>query len=370
MSSYFNAGSNRIEAGTTARANDVNSLRDEIGSGFDMLPTPTEIKTGVEVYCGISGGSANAQTVSMPYTLTAYAAGVYIVWKSGFDNTDAVTINVDSLGVKSLVNQDGSELVAGDLVQYSIYGAWYNDTSGKFHLIGAAKGLFDIAVAAAQAAQAAQAAAEAAQAAAEVAQAAAEAAQVSAETAQTAAETAQTGAETAQTAAETAQTAAELALDEFTDIYLGAKASDPATDNDGNALQDGAIYYNTTSNVIRVYDLGTTSWSTFASAVPDVFQWDTTIRTGNFNASVLTGYSVNTSGGAVVVSLPAGSDGDLIGVADVGGAAATNNIEISPNGTEVIMDGAAGESLFINLNRRAVQLLYSSPLAKWAMVDN
>jgi len=33
-------------------------------------------------------------------------------------------------------------------------------------------------------------------------------------------------------------TAAEAALDEFTDLYLGAKASDPTLDNDGNALQE------------------------------------------------------------------------------------------------------------------------------------
>jgi hypothetical protein len=55
-------------------------------------------------------------------------------------------------------------------------------------------------------------------------------------------------------------TAAEAALDEFTDLYLGAKASDPTLDNDGNALQDGALYFDTTLNVMKVYDLGTTTW--------------------------------------------------------------------------------------------------------------
>ena len=78
-------------------------------------------------------------------------------------------------------------------------------------------------------------------------------AQTAAETAQTAAETAETNAETAQTAAEAAQAAAELAYDNFDDRYLGAKASDPATDNDGNALITGALYFNTTSGM-KVYD--------------------------------------------------------------------------------------------------------------------
>ena len=74
------------------------------------------------------------------------------------------------------------------------------------------------------------------------------------------ADTAKTAAETAKTAAETAKTAAETALDSFDDRYLGAKASNPTVDNDGNALIDGALYFNTTVNRIRVYDLGNTAW--------------------------------------------------------------------------------------------------------------
>ena len=76
----------------------------------------------------------------------------------------------------------------------------------------------------------------------------------------TAAETAKTAAETAKTAAETAKTAAEAALDSFDDRYLGTKSSNPTLDNDGNALLDGALYFNTTSNIMRVYDLGNTTW--------------------------------------------------------------------------------------------------------------
>ena len=36
--------------------------------------------------------------------------------------------------------------------------------------------------------------------------------------------------------------------------YLGQKSSDPATDNDGNALVTGALYFNTASNVMKVYN--------------------------------------------------------------------------------------------------------------------
>lgn len=109
-------------------------------------------------------------------------------------------------------------------------------------------------------ASAAQAAAEAAQAAAETAETNAETAETNAVAAQAAAETAQTGAETAQTAAETAQSAAEsardsalAAYDNFDDRYLGAKASDPATDNDGDPLAAGMLYFNTTDSAMKLY---------------------------------------------------------------------------------------------------------------------
>ena len=141
-------------------------------------------------------------------------------------------------------------------------------------------------------AEAAQAAAEAAQAAAETAQTAAELAETNAETAETnaetaaslaqewatklstpvsgsdysakynanlaaasasAAQTAETNAETAQAAAEAARDAALSAYDNFDDRYLGPKSSDPSLDNDGNALVTGALYFNTTSSVMKVY---------------------------------------------------------------------------------------------------------------------
>jgi hypothetical protein len=73
------------------------------------------------------------------------------------------------------------------------------------------------------------------------------------ETSKIAAVAAQAAAELAETNAETAQAAAEAALDSFDDRYLGAKASDPTLDNDGNALIAGALYFNTTTEVMMTY---------------------------------------------------------------------------------------------------------------------
>ena len=134
-----------------------------------------------------------------------------------------------------------------------------NANSAKYDL------LVDAAAAATSATAAASSAtdAETAQTASEAAQAASEAAQAAAETAETNAETAETNAETAQAAAEAAQAAAELVYDNFDDRYLGAKSTsggDPTLDNDGDALIDGALFFDTTNNVMKVYNLGTTTW--------------------------------------------------------------------------------------------------------------
>lgn len=80
------------------------------------------------------------------------------------------------------------------------------------------------------------------------------------------ASTSATNAASSESNALTYKNAAEAAYDSFDDRYLGAKASAPSTDNDGNALLDGALYWDTTLNVLRVYDLGGTAWATIADA--------------------------------------------------------------------------------------------------------
>jgi len=134
-----------------------------------------------------------------------------------------------------------------------------NANSAKYDLI------VDAAAAAtsATAAAASESAAETAETNAETAQAASEAARDASVVAKNASVTAQGASETAKAASETAQAAAEAVYDTFDDRYLGAKSTsggDPSVDNDGNALIDGALFFDTTNNVTKVYNLGTTSW--------------------------------------------------------------------------------------------------------------
>ena len=98
------------------------------------------------------------------------------------------------------------------------------------------------------------AAAQASANAAAASQAAAASSQTAAAASQTAAASSQTAAASSQTAAATSATSAATSLDTFDDRFLGAKSSNPSTDNDGDALATGALYFNTSDNNMRVYN--------------------------------------------------------------------------------------------------------------------
>ena len=93
---------------------------------------------------------------------------------------------------------------------------------------------------------------------------------------------------TSATGAENAKNAAEAALDTFDDKFLGSKSSDPTVDNDGNALTDGALYFNTTLNVMKVYDLGNTSWKQLVPTTSQQANIDT-VAANNTNITTVAG---------------------------------------------------------------------------------
>jgi hypothetical protein len=86
----------------------------------------------------------------------------------------------------------------------------------------------------------------------------------SASTSATNASNSATAAAGSATTASSAADAALAALDSFDDRYLGQKSTAPTLDNDGNALLAGALYFNTTTNEMKVYD-GSTWLNAYAS---------------------------------------------------------------------------------------------------------
>lgn len=216
-------------------------------------------------------------------------------------------------------------------------------------------------------------------------------------------------AEVARIAAEAARAAAEAVFDAFDDRYLGAKTSAPTLDNDGNALQDGALYYDTTLNFLRVYDLDTTTWISLPAtalasltdvlltsiATGDVLQWngskwvnskigssafaltaDITPAqiTANTNDYAPTGLStantlrLSTDASRDLTGLTGGSDGRLMIVHNVGSnALVLKNESASSTAANRFALGGADVTLAAN---QSVTLQYDATSSRWRRLDS
>lgn len=85
----------------------------------------------INIYAGVSGGTANALTLTPNPTLASYMTGQKIRFYVFQDNTSAVTLNVSGLGAKNVKKYNGSSLVglvAKDLPANTIADVDYDGT--------------------------------------------------------------------------------------------------------------------------------------------------------------------------------------------------------------------------------------------------
>ncbi len=142
----------------------------------------------------------------------------------------------------------------------------------------------------------------------------------------TAAASSATASASSATASAASAAAAATSYDNFDDRFLGAKASDPSVDNDGDALITGALYFNTSNNVMMVYTgsawvrtTPTSSDQTKINTVSGIQANVTTVAGISSNVTTVAGISSN-------VTTVAGISSDVTAVAadatDIGAVAA------------------------------------------------
>jgi hypothetical protein len=95
--------------------------------------------------------------------------------------------------------------------------------------------------------------------------------------------------------------------------------------------------------------------------------WDTTPKTATFTGVSGNGYFVNTTAGVVTANLPASpSAGDIMAVVDYAGTAATNNITVGRNGSNI--NGAASDKTISESNSGAT-FVYVDGTQGWKFTE-
>jgi len=94
--------------------------------------------------------------------------------------------------------------------------------------------------------------------------------------------------------------------------------------------------------------------------------WDTTPKTGTVTAATGTGYFVDTTSGGITVNLPAGAAGSIVGISDYASTSVSNNITVTPNGSEKI--NGVNDDYTLNTAGLAVTLVYVDSTRGWKSV--
>ena len=95
--------------------------------------------------------------------------------------------------------------------------------------------------------------------------------------------------------------------------------------------------------------------------------WQTSIKTGDFTAANGEGYFVDTSSGAITVTLPSSpSAGNIIAVKDYANTADTNTITLARNGSNI--DGSAIDASVAN-EGGAITLVFADATKGWLVTD-
>ena len=116
-----------------------------------------------------------------------------------------------------------------------------------------------------------------------------------------------TAAASSATAAASSATSAANSFDDFDDRYLGAKSSEPSTDNDGDALVTGALFFDTTVGAMKVYT--GSAWQTVTVSAANQANINTVAGISS-NVTTVAGISSN-------VTTVAGISSDVTAVAGI-----------------------------------------------------
>jgi hypothetical protein len=147
---------------------------------------------------------------------------------------------------------------------------------------------------------------------------------------------------TSETNAASSATAAAASYDSFDDRYLGPKTANPTTDNDGNALISGALYFNSVVPEMRVWN--GTNWTPLSAGGGSIV---TTFNTRSGDVTL--------SSSDVTTALTYTPQTQNARLTDVAAITPTDNVFIVGNGTNLVGESGATARTSMGLGSIATQ---------------
>ena len=96
--------------------------------------------------------------------------------------------------------------------------------------------------------------------------------------------------------------------------------------------------------------------------------WQTTPKTGDFTAVNGEGYFVNTTSGAITMTMPSGSAGAIVSIQDYNKTFDDNNFIVAPASGQIINGGTASASLTIKTEGQGLTFVYVDGTVGWKTV--
>lgn len=133
-----------------------------------------------------------------------------------------------------------------------------------------------------------------------------------------------------------------------TTTFVGATRPDNAS--------AGLMFFNTSHSTLEIYD--GTGWHRINDYRPIPVTTSTTVTSNKT-------YWVDTTGGAVVLTLPSSpSQYDYIKVTDVAGTFESNNLTVNPNGQRIMR---TADNMTVSTNGASLTMIYYNATTGWLL---
>ena len=137
-------------------------------------------------------------------------------------------------------------------------------------------------------------------------------------------------------------------------IASGTTAQRPSSAN------SGALYYNTSKNILEIYNHNAVQWHVVGELPRVVITAATAAMSNTF-------YIVNSAGGPVTVTLPGSPvEGDTVKFQDYSGTFGSNNLTVGANGNKIMR---TSDNMTVSTNGASFTLEYTDEASGWLVAS-